>query len=111
MFHVGWQTSEVYVLVLCGRLSIRPLNALPSAAAPEVGLPVSSDRPTYMRLDYQLLLRTTRPADADRQVRTLLAELEPSGVPASTRRPCRDWLADYNPLGQFGRAASRDPIR
>jgi len=54
------------MLVLCGRLRVRPLHVSRSTAIPDVRPPVGSDRPTYMRLHYPLLLRATRPPDQRR---------------------------------------------
>jgi hypothetical protein len=95
------------MLVLCGRLRVRPLHVSRSTAIPDVSPQVGSDRPTCMRLHYPLLLRATRPPDTDRAIRTLLGNLESTQVsPSGTPHAFRDCLADYNPLGQFGSAAT-----
>jgi hypothetical protein len=99
------------MFVLCGRLIIRPLDPARSTPMQEVSQELDCKGPACIRLNYQLLLRATRPADTDRAVRTLLGSLEPTDDLASDiRRAFRD-LADYNPLGQFGAAAARNRIR
>jgi len=73
------------MLVLCGRLRVRPLHVSRSTAIPDVSPQVGSDRPTCMRLHYPLLLRATRPPDTDRAIRPCS---ETSSQPRS-RRPVR----------------------
>jgi hypothetical protein len=100
------------MLVICGRSSIRPLNTSRSATLHDVSRAVGSDRPVCIRLNYQLLLRATRPADADREIRTLLGHPEPvEASPPDTQEALRYFVGDYNPLGQFGGAAARRSIR
>ena len=80
---IGSAPREVCtMLVLCGRLRVRPLHVSRSTAIPDVSHQLGSDRPTCMRLNYPLLLRATRPPDTDRAIRTLLGSL-------SQPRSCR----------------------
>src|SRR5262245_27143061 len=99
------------MLVVCGRLRIRTLGVPQSTAIHDVTQAVEPNRPTNIRFDYRSLLRATRSADADREVRTLLANLEPAEILSpDARAASRDRVADYNPLGQFGGAAARHGV-
>jgi hypothetical protein len=100
------------MLVLCGHLTIRPLNVPRSAAIQDTTQQVHSNRPVCIRLNYQLVLRATRPAAADQEIRMLIGDVEPAEVvPSDTREAFRYSLAEYNALGQFGGAGARKPLR
>jgi len=100
------------MLVICGRSSIRPRNVPPAAAIEDVRQRLDSNRPVCIRLNYRFLLHATRPADADREIRTLLGDVEPAEVlPSHTREAFRYCLAEYNPLVQFGGAPAGQLLR
>lgn len=67
---------------------------------------VPRDRPTPVRFNARLL-QATRLETGDREVKALLARLEPTEALRSTPNADRDCMADYNPLGRFGAAAVR----
>jgi|KBSSwiStaDraftv2_1062776.scaffolds.fasta_scaffold218491_1 hypothetical protein len=107
-----WPLPGCTMLVLCGHLTIRPLNVPRSAAIQDTTQQVHSNRPVCIRLNYQLVLRATRPAAADQEIRMLIGDVEPAEVvPSDTREAFRYSLAEYNALGQFGGAGARKPLR
>ena len=65
------------------------------------------DRRTPVRLNVQLLLKA-RLEEGDREVKALLAKIEPTeAIRSDAPNAFRDCMANYNPLGQFGAAAIR----
>ena len=69
---------------------------------------VARDRPAPVRLNVQLLLNARRLEEADREVKALLAKLEPTeALQSHTPNAFWDCMANYNPLGRFGAAAFR----
>ena len=100
------------MFVLCGHLIIRPLDPSRSTAMQEVSQELDCKGPACIRLNYQLVLRATRPAAADQEIRMLIGDVEPAEVvPSDTREAFRYSLAEYNALGQFGGAGARKPLR
>jgi hypothetical protein len=68
---------------------------------------VPRGRPAPVRFDVQLL-KATRLENGDREVKALLAKLEPAeALRSETPNAFRDCMASYNPLGHFGAAAIR----
>ena len=68
---------------------------------------VPRDRPVPVRFNVQLL-KVARLDNGDREVKALLAKLEPAeALRSETPNAFRDCMADYNPLGHFGAAAIR----
>ena len=68
---------------------------------------VPRGRRTPVRLNVQLLLKA-RLEEGDREVKALLAKIEPTeAIRSDAPNAFRDCMANYNPLGQFGAAAIR----